>query len=239
MVYNRVVKRAIKRYPAFHKRYNVYYPAIKQLGKDVMYLKGLVNAEPKYHEVTNSNNFSYNGFVVALCNVPQGDGNTSRDGNRILPRYLNVRFHINRNMTGTTYPHTTVRYVIFRWWGESSNAVGVAPAAADILETVGSQFTPMSPLNNEITGSRGDRNRRIEVHRTGMITLDSVSKSSHDEEFNIKLNGKNKIKEHIEYFDSTTNPPTSGGFFILFINDNATNVDAAFYLYSRLVFYDN
>lgn len=239
MVYNKVVKRAIKRYPAFRKRYNVYYPAIKQLGRDVMYLKGLVNAEPKYHTLTSSNNFSYSGVVVSLCDIPQGDSAAYRDGNRILPRYLNLRFHINRAISTPTYTHSTMRYVIFRWWGESPNTAGVSPTSAEVLQTVSSQFAPLSPLNNEITGSKGDRNRRIEVHRTGMITLDSVSRTSVDEEFNIKLNGKNKVKEHIEFYDNTTNPPTSGGFFILFINDNATNVDSAYYLYSRLVFYDN
>lgn len=239
MVYNRVVKKAIKRYPAFRKRYNVYYPAARQLAKDVMYLKGLVNAEPKYHHVNDSNNFSYAGTIVSLCDVPTGDTNNNRDGNRILPRYLNLRFHINRGITTPTYTHTTIRYIIFRWWGETPNAVGVNPIPADILRSTGNQYAPMSPLDSSITGSKGDRNRRIEVHRTGMITLDSVSKTSHDEEFNIKLNGKNKVKEHMEYYDNTTNPPTSGGFFILFINDNATSVDAAYYLSSRFVFYDN
>lgn len=239
MVYNRVVKKAIKRYPAFKKRYNVYYPAARQLARDVMYLKGLVNAEPKYHNVNSSNNFNYAGTVVSLCDVPQGDGELNRDGNRILPRYINIKFHINRGITSPTYTHTTIRYIIFRWWGELANAVGTPPIPGDILSNTGNQYAPLSMLNSAITGSKGDRNRRIEVHRTGHITLDSVGRTSYDDEFNIKLNGKNKVKEHMEFYDGTTNPPTAGGFFMLFVNDNPTNVDAAFYLSSRLVFYDN
>lgn len=235
------VKYASKKYPAIRKRARVYVPAVRQLASDVMYLKGLINSEPKTFEVTSSSNFSYNGFMVSLCNVAQGDGGSSRDGNRILPRYLNLRFHVNRIITAPTNPHTTIRYIVFRWWGESPNTAGVAPAAADVLQAsaIATQFAPMAPLNHDVTGSKGDRNRRIEVHRTGMITLDSVSKTSMDEELNITLNGGNKVKEHIEYYDSTTAPPTSGGFFVLFINDNSVTTDCAFYLYSRLTFYDN
>lgn len=234
-------KLAKKTYPAVRKRARVYVPAVRQLASDIMYIKGLINSEPKNFSVTSSNNFDYTGTVVSLCNVSTGDLNDSRDGNRILPRFMNIKFHVNRGITSPTYTHTTVRYVIFRWWGESPNAQGVAPAVSDILVSslVSTQYAPLSQLNTEVTGSKGDRNRRIEVHRTGMITLDSVSKTSFDEEFNITLNGGNKTKEHMEFYNNSAYPPTSGGFFILFINDNATSVDCAYYLSSRLTFYDN
>lgn len=234
--YTRYAKKA---YPGIKRRANVYVPAVRQLASDVMYLKGLINSEPKLHGVNASNNFDLNGLIISLCDVPTGDTGINRDGNRILPRYLNIKFHVNRNLSTPTNAHTTVRYIIFRWWGESPNAAGIAPVPGDVLSIVGSPYAPMSQLNSSVTGSKGDRNRRIEVHRSGMFTLDSVSKTSFDEEFNITLNGGNKPKEHIEFYDSTTNPPTSGGFFIMFINDNLTSVDAAFYLTSRLTFYDN
>lgn len=221
------------------KRVNIYAPAVKQLASDVMYLKGLINSEPKTHITTSSNNFSYAGTVVSLCDVPTGDTSNSRDGNRILPRFLNIKFHINRGISGTTYTHSTVRFVIFRWWGETANAAGTAPTASDVLTNTSSQYAPMGHLSQAITGNKGDRNRRIEVHRSGMFTLDSVSKTSVDEDYNITLNGGNGTKEHIEYYDPNTNPPTSGGFFILFINDNPTSSDTAYYLQSRITFYDN
>lgn len=244
MAYRKASRYAAAKYPSVvrgaAKRYKVYTPAIRQLASDITYLKGLVNSEPKIFGVTSSNNFGYNGVVVSLCDVPTGDTNGNRDGNRILPRYFNIKFHVNRLITSPTNSHTTVRYIVFRWWGESANAVGVAPAVTDILTTTGSQFAPLSQLSTAITGSKGDRNRRIEVHRSGIVTLDSVSKTSMDEDINITLNGSDKApKEHIEYYDSTTNPPTSGGFFILFINDNAVTTDVAYYLSSRLTYYDN
>lgn len=234
----RMIKRA-RNNNALQKRVNVYGKAGYQLYKDVMYLKGLVNAEPKIHSVSASNNFGYNGVIVSLCDVPVGDNTNHRDGNRILPRYMNIKFHVNRLIASPTNSHSTIRYIVFRWWGESPNVAGVAPAVTDIIAFTGTQYAPISQLNSAVTGSKGDRNRRIEVHRSSFITLDSVSKTAFDEDFNITLNGDNAPKEHIEYYDSTTNPPTSGGFFILFINDNSVTSDVAFYLASRLTFYDN
>lgn len=234
-------KFAKRNYPAVVKRVNVYAPAVKQLANDVLYLKGLINSEPKSFNLTSSNNINYNGVVVSLCDIPQGDLASTRDGNRILPRYLNLKFHINRAVSGATATHTTMRFIIFRWWGESPNALGVAPTPSDILHStlVGTQYAPLAQLNGEITGAKGDRARRIEVHRNGQITLDSVSKTSMDEEFNITLNGGNAPKEHMEYQSATTAPPTSGGFYILFINDNAVSTDSAYYLSSRITYYDN
>lgn len=232
-------KMAYKKYPAIRKRARVYVPAVRQLASDVMYLKGLINSEPKVHGVESSNNFNYNGVIVSLCDVPTGDTTDSRDGDRLLPRYLNIKFHVNRAISGASSAHTTVRYIIFRWWGENPSSIGVNPSPSDILYSVGGQFAPLSQLKTNVTGSKGDRNRRIEVHRTGMITLDSVSKTAFDEDINITLNGGKKPKEHMEYFSSTTAPPTSGGFFIMFISDNSVSTDQSYYLRSVLTFYDN
>lgn len=235
----RVAKRAYKS-NAVQKRVNVYGKAGVQLYKDVMYLKSLINSEPKTHTLTSSSTFDYAGTIVSLCDVPTGDIGASRDGDRILPRYMNIKFTVQRTVTGTpTYGHSTVRFVIFRWWGESPNVAGIAPTADEILTNNATTFAPFGMLRTQITGSRGDRNRRIEVHRTGLITLDSVSKTSFDEDFNITLNGGNAPKEHIEYFNNGTAPPVSGGFFIMFLTDNAIAGDVAYSLCSRLTFYDN
>lgn len=225
---------------AVQKRVNIYGKAGVQLYKDVMYLKSLINSEPKSLSASSSGLITNLGTVLSLCNVPVGDGAGNRDGDRILPRFMNIKFHCQRTVTGTpTYGHSTIRYVIFRWWGESPNATGVDPLPSEILTENGTTFAPLGMLQPQITGSRGDRNRRIEVHRSGFVTLDSVSKTSFDEEFNITLNGGNAPKEHIEYANSTTAPPTSGGFFVLFVSDNAVSGDASFSLVSRLTFYDN
>jgi len=229
---------ASRKYPAINKRARVYVPAVKQLASDVMYLKGLINSEPKNHYYSATGNFDWNGVILALNNVPQGDTGTSRDGDRVLPKYQTIHAHINKDTAGRM--HTTIRYIIFRWWGESPNAVGVAPVAADIIGALGTVYAPLSFLVGSITGSKGDRNRRIEIARTGTFTLDNVSKTSVDIKETIKLNGKDKqIKEHMEFYDGTTAPPVSGGFFMLFVQDSVTAADVSYTLDSHLVFYDN
>lgn len=239
MSVQRYAKYAAQKYPAVRKRARVYVPAVRQLASDVMYLKGLINSEPHSHYVNSSGNFDWNGTIVSLCNIPQGDASYNRTGDRILPKYMSINCHINKDTAGNM--HTTVKYVIFRWWGESPNAVGVAPVPADILALgVGTAYAPLSYLQSSITGQKGDRNRRIEVHRTGSVTFDKVSRTCQDIKEVIKLNGKqSKIKEHIEFYDGTTNPPVSGGFFILFIQDTVTAADVSYTMSSHLTFYDN
>lgn len=229
-----------KAYPIVKKRARVYVPAVKQLYSDISYLKGIINSEPKQHYVTAANNCDYAGVVISLSDIPQGDTSASRDGNRVLPRYLKLRFHVNKNMTGGAATHLTVRYILFRWWGESPNAVGINPVPADILGSLSTGYAPLSPLQNAIVGPRGDRNRRIEVHRTGMVTLDQVSRTCIDFDDNIEINGSRSAKkEHMEYFNATTAPPTSGGFFLMFVTDNATGTEMSYTIYSTLTYYDN
>lgn len=231
-------QKAARRMPAYKKRAKVYYPAIKQLASDVMYVKSLINSEPKYHIYQNQANFDYNGAVYSLSSVPQGDLSYSRDGDRILPRYLSVRCHINGDNAGAM--HKTFRVMIFRWWGESANAVGTSPVPEDILSSTGSAYAPISHLDTAITGPKGDRQRRIEVHYSKQFTFDNVGTTFADIVENIEINGKNSPKkEHMEFYNATVSPPTSGGFFILFVSDNATATNLQFTLESKLTFYDN
>lgn len=234
----RYAKKLVKNYPAIRKRYKVYYPAIKQLGADVMYLKGLINSEPKSHQLVHNNNVGYNGVILSCSTIPQGDGSANRDGDRILPRYFTVH---GRLQGAAAAVHLGVKCMIFRWWGESPNALGTLPSVSDVVEPslVGTQNAPDSFLPTTVTGSKGDRNRRIEVLKTFYMVLDTSSgKSSYTINENIELNAGNK-KEHMEYFDNTNYPPTSGGIFILIITDSATSGDLAYHFNTKLTFYDN
>lgn len=231
---------AVKKYPAVRKRYRAYAPAVTQLVKDVAYLGTLINSEPKYFTVQDSNNFNYIGKVVPLSVMAQGDGASSRDGNLVLPRYMSINGYVAITSATTGSIPINVRVLIFRYWGEQvSAAPSVAPA--EVLETIGTQFAPLSHLNPDVTGSRGDRTRRIEVHKSMNVLLDNVgSKPGEYFSCNIQLNGQGtKRKEHIKFRSSTTEEPVSGGFYALFISDNATSTQVNYHLESKLTFYDN
>lgn len=231
-------KMALKRYPAVRKRYRVYAPAVKQLASDVMYLKGLINSEPKFLTTQATNNIDFNGSVVSCCSIPQGDGESSRDGNCVLPRYFHIRGNVIKAI-GSGDNHTTIRIIIFWSWYDSSNGTGSA-TAAETLATTGNQYAPFSSLKPSNTGPRGDRARRIEVLRSDLVTLDQVSKTMYDFEYNIEMNGKGTFKkEHIEFVSSSTAEPNSGGIYVLFISGTATGTQLQYVMESKVTFYDN
>lgn len=228
-------KRAIKRYPAVRKRYNVYAPAVKQLASDVMYLKGLINSERKYHVLQASNNYDYNGLIFSLADIPQGDAAINRDGNSILPRYLSVNYVIGATNSAST--PIVIRMILFRYWGEATSGTP-SVTTSEILSTTGTQFAPLSHLNDNNTGSKGDRERRIEVLRNDLYSFDLVDKRDVTGSYNITMNNGN-LKEHIKYDAAATSQPTSGGLYILVISNDATSTNARFTFESKLTFYDN
>jgi len=129
------------------------------------------------------------------------------------------------------------RVMLFRYWGESP-ATAPNVTVAEIMQNSGTQFAPLSHLNTDITGQKGDRNRRIEVLRNEVVNLDQVERRSYTCEWDVQMNGMGtEPKEHIEYRSATTEEPLSGGIYILFIGKSATN--DAFTMVSKLTFYDN
>lgn len=227
-------RRTYKKKPG---RVQIYGAAGKQLYKDVMYLKGLINSEPMSHRVESSANYDYNGTVFDLSAISQGDQEGQRTGNKILPRYLNLYVHINQIATTAPATHCTHRMVLFKCWTEAGATI---PLVTDILTAtaVGTQYAPLAHLTEQFTGGKGDRSRRIEVLRNEFVTLDTVSKTAVDFHYNIVMNGGNK-KEHIEYQGNVTAPAISGGIYLLVVSSNPTATDSGIWLGSNLTFYDN
>lgn len=213
-------------------RWDVYYGAGRQLAKDVMYLKTLINSEPHNWYQQSANNFNWNGIVVSLCDVPTGDSAADRTGNRVLPRYMNVNWRLSYAATSSTF-----RVILFRYWGEATSA---APGVTvnEVLRSSGTQFAPLTHLNEDNTGQKGDRNRRIEVLRSALINLDGVEKVSEVGTWDVEMNGMNvSKKEHMEWRSDVTEEPISGGVYMLFIGNVVGN--GGYQLESKLVFYDN
>jgi len=219
------------------KRYRVYKPAIKQLASDVNYLRSLINSEPKFFTTSSSNNIADTGAVFDFNLIPQGDTVSSRDGNRILPRYFSL--HMNYGCTTVTAQHIIMRVILFRWYADSHLSANT-PTAAEILATTGSQYAPLSHLNPDITGPKGDRIRAIEVLHNEMEVFDPQSNYAKIINLNIDLNPPNKTKkEHIEYDDSATASPSAGGLYMLVISDQAVGTQTSATLVGKLTFYDN
>jgi len=221
------------------KRGRVYGRAGYQLYRDINYLRTLVNSELNSHQEVNTNNIDSTGEITNLDSIPQGDGENSRTGNSVLPRFLSVNININKKIAAGVIDHETFRLILFRYWGEQTSA---APSVtvAEILDSF-SAIGPRSFLNEDNTGRKGDRERRIEVLKSKLFTLDNVAQTSRTWKWHIEVNGVNvQRKEHLKYRSSSTENPISGGFYILIISDNATGANkSSFNLHSKLNFHDN
>lgn len=214
-------------------RWGVYGAAGMQLAKDVLYLKSLINSEPHNFYVQSANNFNWAGIVVPLSNVQQGVTDNDRTGNRVLPRYLNVNVRVSSGE-----PNQYVRVLLFRYWGEATSASPTV-TVAEVLRDTGTQFSPLTHLNDDNTGPKGDRTRRIEVLRTAMVNLDQIEARAACLTWDVEVNGMTvQRKDHIEFGDNIGwQQPISGGFYMIFITNSVTN--CAYQLESKLVFYDN
>ena len=156
---------------AVAKRVNIYGRAGAQLAKDVAYLGTLINSEMHSYTWTQTGNIDNVGVTHSLNSMAQGDAENERTGNSILPRYLSVNMNINKKITAAgTVDHETIRVILFRYWGEGTDALPTI-AVADVLAAA----NPHSFLNENNTGKRGDRDRRIEIHKSKLFTLDSVA----------------------------------------------------------------
>ncbi len=211
-------------------------PKFARVNADIKYLKTVVNAEVHHHTVASANNFNSTGIVESLSKVVQGNGDVNRTGNSILPRFQSINVHVNKFIDVNAPEHETIRVIVFRYWGEST---GDNPIV--IINEILDSPDPLSYLNDDNVGSRGDRERRIEVHKSKLFTLDKVASTSRTWKWNIQINGPNKkVKDHMKFNNNTTQDPLSGGFYILFISDNASAMnESAFGYNAKLNFYDN
>lgn len=202
-----------KKQSGFKRRARIYGRAGGQLYKDVMYIKSLVNSE--LHYVDNSytgQNISSAGSIYHLSGISQGDTNSTRSGNSVLPRYLNLIIKLQNGNADDV-----VRCMIFRW---KDNSV---PAMADIFEN---SSTPVySPLNDNISGNVKDR--KIDVLVTERIVLiPNTSAEIVLWKENIDLNAPTKtVKDHIKYDDNTSTAPL-GGIYMLLVGRQPTTTTA-------------
>lgn len=238
--YRRQSRKYQKAYNPLAYRAQLYGTAGAQLAKDVAYLGALINSEPNYKSVESTNNFDHNGTILSLDTMAVGDSMQLRHGNSILERYVNIKGSVFYPTSGVSGGHTAMRVMVFRFWGQDSSVAGTIPTASEILASSGGQFGPYSQLNDNQSGRKGDRERRIEVLKNVQVTLDENASRSLDFDWNIEINGASKkVKSHTKYHGATNEVPISGGTFIMFISDNATNTNAGYKFRSKVTFYDN
>lgn len=186
----------------YNKKYSVGDIAARAL-KGVMYLKTLVNSEMKLFTQQNASVVqSYNGNVIHLTNITQGDTTANRNGRSILINYLQLRGIFTKNAG-----NDTCRWLVIR----DKYQTGTAPSVDQVLQTVGTSLAPYAPLDASFAG-------RFEILDTGMVTL-SADRPVYIYKKFIRLNkhckwqtvadGGGTMSGHI-YFVSLNNVAASG-----------------------------
>lgn len=185
----------------------------------------LVNSEMHRNELTGASiNPTYNGSIVNLTNISQGDTDLTRTGLSIKLQTLRMRGNVAPSENASAPLYQQARMIIFR--GKQEN--GVAYTASDLLATTGSFYAPNSLKN------------WTERFRTQVLydkTYNLVGKSSTGPLANIPFDIKLKLTGHVNY-SSGSNDIEDGGLYILFISNDLSWAPTIVYNY-RLTFTDN
>lgn len=113
MAYKRSYKRKGSKYGGMN-RYRNYYRGGKQLYKDVMMLKGLINVEKKFIDVSNSGTAlatNTTGTLVLLNGVDAGGTQVQRTGNSIKMTSIKMEGFVQLNSAATN-DYVTVSIVL-------------------------------------------------------------------------------------------------------------------------------
>lgn len=113
---------------------------IKKVARKEIDKKNSKTAIKKFHRVTRAFSvLDYSGYIEDLSAISQGVTDSTRVGDNLVPRSLEVGFYT----TPTTY-RGTWRLIIFRWLDDS------VPAASDILFEYGTLFATISSYQKDL-----------------------------------------------------------------------------------------
>jgi len=102
-------------------------------------IKGV--AEHKYFDVASGVGFDYNGSIVDISAIPQGDTEITRDGDQLGLISFQTKFILS-----CSDATNAVRVIIFKW--KMDSAFG-PPSTTDILYNVGSTYAPVAMYNHD------------------------------------------------------------------------------------------
>lgn len=187
------------------------------------HIKGLINVEKKFYDVTATGTQSSTATVVNLSNIAEGNDYNQRDGNSILLQSIQGRFILQMNAAAT---QTLFRCIIF----QDMDQRGTDPTVSDILETTSNPGYFTSPLLHYV-------NRRFKIHRDWSFVLDSAKATTKEWRlYKPFFNGKNHIK-----YQSTAGADGSnweGALYMMVFSSEATNLPTFTYNV-RLRYTDN
>lgn len=193
----------------------------KQAYKGVYYLKGLVNAEKKFADLTANGTTDYNGIVLDLTAVAQGDTESSRNGNSIYVRGILLNINYNMN-TAATY--SLVKTYVFI----DNEPNGTPPTASDILENAGTVYAPQSQIKFP------EARTRFKILKVGTFNLSNAGAIAKNLKWYINL------RHHTKFTGINATDEGKGHIYVMMISDRTPDSNEVGYaMVNRTYFYDN
>ncbi len=192
--------------------------------QDVLRVVGKMQ-EMKYFDVQLSGGtpvfVGASGGIVNLTNINQGDGDSNRDGDRILPKRLDFTINIFWVANSALF-----RFILFRW---NQNTAATAPGPTDILGGYpGQQNAPLAPYKND-----SYRGKLFDVLYDEVVAVDAA----HIEKV-VSKSFKLPAEMPVQYQTASTDG--TGKLFLLVITDDNTGANSVKYNFiSRVYFYSN
>lgn len=174
----------------------------------------------------------YNGTVYHLSDVPQGDTDSTRDGDTIAPSYLSIRGQVHGADSSNA-----MRIVVFRYKQDSGpNSNDEEPVPSVILQSTvtATANAPYAPFHHDYRVG----NKVFDVLADRLITVcGDVSNAAYAKEFKIML-PLTKAKKPIQFTNNTYYYGVNK-IYLLVISDSGTVSHPAITFQSRLTFTDS
>ena len=202
--------------PQKPKLYRIADTAYKayNLAKEI---RGHINTEYKYADTeVNADAVDNAGTIRYLNLVAVGDTSETRDGAQYRNKSLEFRMRTHMSQSATA---SYIRVIL----GIDRVANNSGLSVAEVLQEV----DPLSARNL-------DSRHRVVILKDWLFKLDITSNQSHVEEYYTKLD----LKTVMSGSGGATGDLESGGIFVLYISNEATN-DPDMWFHSRVRFIDN
>lgn len=185
-------------------------------------LKGLINSEQIYRDVTSATTADINGAIVALSPIAQGDDEGSRTGNSILAKTLEMSLYVQADTTPTV---TVFRFIIF----QDRMNTSTVPTPAQVLAVTGTSAVVVSPIL-----ATAHKNQRFKI-----IADVSHSFTGGAGHLAWKYDNVFKINNHIQFTGSATTDEGKNMLYMLVCSSQSAANLPNYNSYFRLKYYDN
>lgn len=193
--------------------------SIRDLWKNISYIKGLINSEMLYKDTTISgSSVDSSGIVQNLTGIAEGDTPSGRTGNSVFVRHIYLR---GTATIASTLKPTYMRVLLVQDLQQISDS---SPTIESVLQGV-SITSPLDMVTNQ---------GRFKVLYNRVFSLDVAKKQT------VTFGCYKTMRVHTKFNGSGSGDIQKNGFYLMIFSDQASAADAPIVsTYSRLRYHDN